>query len=170
MITGWHIRNGVGGGPGFLPRLRGNAFTFTNDVNVVAKKLPRRHDDVDQTGLFVLWADQAKKKDDAFVKSCRFSVNRVRRALQWLKANNHLYHDVVVDDDYLTSVPTDVNLDCHSVPPASVASSPASSPSATDTTTDIGAIVASLPNIVNALAASDGIRCLYVHRVFPLYV
>jgi hypothetical protein len=84
---------------------RGNVINFPQDIHEFATRLPRH-----PLSLEVLIVRRHSASDLTAFRD--FTVRRVKvaRALQWLKANNRYYKDIIIDDEALQSLPENCSI------------------------------------------------------------
>lgn len=83
-----------------------NIVNFYNDVTSVLQKLPRSIDNI--STIFVRLAGSSTRQHV-------IRPNKIREALHWLKSNNQLYHDIIIDEEVLATLeerqPAEIVLD-----------------------------------------------------------
>ena len=89
-----HIKRGIFG-------LRGHVCAFDQDVNEFLQRLPRTRDDT--TLLKVVQSIRAEvgSTNSTSTKCFRVRRTKIKGALEWLKANNPLYGDIIIEMDRL---------------------------------------------------------------------
>ena len=98
-------------GKGSFYHGKGNMFSLVNDITRVAVSLPSMPT-LDEFAIL-------RYVNDGVHTEYRYRPNRVRRALDWLKANNHLYQNVTVvyPEDWPSGVTDDtVSVEIESMP------------------------------------------------------
>ncbi|KAK3917798.1 ATP-dependent DNA helicase [Frankliniella fusca] len=81
----------------------GNIINFTQDVQEVADVLPLRVSEINSILTF-------KLKTSSGYKDFNVRREKVFQALVWLKKHNELYHDIVISEKNLDSLPVDGNV------------------------------------------------------------
>ncbi len=79
---------------------RGNVINFPQDVHELATRLPRH-----PLSLEILIVQRHSVSDLAAFRDFTVRHAKVARALQWLKANNRYYKDIIIDEKVLQSLP-----------------------------------------------------------------
>jgi len=85
--------------PGGQHAYRGNIINFPQDVQEFAARLPR-----DPSSLDLLIV-RRYSEDGSNFRDFHVRRGKVMQALRWLKENNKLYRDIVIDDETLQSLP-----------------------------------------------------------------
>ncbi|PKY12906.1 hypothetical protein RhiirB3_322927, partial [Rhizophagus irregularis] len=79
---------------------RGNVINFPQDVHEFATRLPRN-----PLSLEILIIRRHSASDLTAFRDFTVRRAKVTRALQWLKANNRYYADIIIDEEALQSLP-----------------------------------------------------------------
>ncbi|RGB24503.1 hypothetical protein C1646_610599, partial [Rhizophagus diaphanus] len=80
----------------------GNVIYFSQNVQELATKLPRHPSSLD---MLVIRHHSASNPE--IFRDFRVRHNKVIRALNWLKKNNHYYADIIIDHEVLRYLPID---------------------------------------------------------------
>ncbi|KAF9042369.1 hypothetical protein BJ165DRAFT_1321770, partial [Panaeolus papilionaceus] len=100
--------NNVGGSNLLSQRgLKGNIIVFPQDVSCIAHTLPPSLSEL-AAPVCIIFVGSCKPSDKWLLEKAKpltIRPQKVRRALEWLKANNNLYREVVIDFGALDSLP-----------------------------------------------------------------
>ena len=86
-------------------KYRGHCVTVPQDVQQVASKLPLLPSEAP-----CIIVRRSTHTDPNEYKHFRVRKDVIRQALIWLKSNNHLYRDIIIDENVLSQLPDDGNV------------------------------------------------------------
>ena len=101
VMSVYRLRGGQNG-------YRGNVINFPQDIQEFTKRLPRN-----PSSLEILLVRRQSGNDPTGFRDFIVRRSKVENALLWLKANNHLYEDITIDDEVLQSLPANGSIVSH---------------------------------------------------------
>src|SRR4051794_29360514 len=103
FITKFNVQRGQQTGPTYRKHIAGHITVFPNDVeSLAAKILPHPLvSALDQVHVIWTGLDRPAPQDVSKLLSAR--PNALRQALQWLRSNNPLYADIVINEEEMAS-------------------------------------------------------------------
>ncbi|TFK57932.1 hypothetical protein BDN72DRAFT_751496, partial [Pluteus cervinus] len=87
--------------------MKGHIIVYPQRPNGLAEILPPPVDEI-VNPVCVIFVGSTRPTNEwlkAHAKPLCVRSDRIRKALRWLKENNHLYHDVVIDEDRIQALP-----------------------------------------------------------------
>lgn len=98
--------------PDLQRAIKGNIVTFPQHPTFLPSLLPPPIEEIVQYVCVVFIGSQMPEKEwfETYATPLAVRPDRIRRALEWLKANNRLYADIELNEDCLRQLPTDGRL------------------------------------------------------------
>jgi hypothetical protein len=99
----------VGGLPNKQRRLDGNVLIFPQHPEYLSNLLPPPIDDILQYVCIMIIGSEIPDSEwlQRYGTPLYIRANKIRAALAWLKAHNHLYRDVQINEESIASLPPD---------------------------------------------------------------